>query len=52
LRDGSAESGAQRLIDAELVEVVNAWPNLPEPIRQAMLTLARTARIEPAAGRR
>jgi hypothetical protein len=42
--DGGALSGAlateSRPIDPGLVRIVEAWPNLPEAIRKAMLALA------------
>ena len=31
-------------VQQELSEIVSAWPSLPEPIRQAVLTLLRASR--------
>jgi hypothetical protein len=30
-------------IDADLAQILDAWPHLPEPIRRAMLALIGTA---------
>ena len=40
-REGDAKSGAVEavLTDPELAKVVAAWPNLPGPIRRAILAL-------------
>jgi hypothetical protein len=44
---GSAESGALMaefaLMDPGLARIVEAWPELPEAIRKAMLQLAETS---------
>jgi len=36
---GAAESGA---VDPDLARILEAWPNLPEPIRRAMLALVNS----------
>jgi hypothetical protein len=36
---GSAECGAVTAIDAELARVAEAWSNLSEPIRRAILSM-------------
>jgi hypothetical protein len=32
-----------RPVDPDLARVLNAWPDLPEPIRRAVLALVETA---------
>ena len=45
-KDGAADSGAvgdsSVQIAADLAQVIDAWPNLPESIRRAILLLATT----------
>lgn len=44
--EGGAKSGAHDApkvpADPDLALIVDRWPNLPEPIRQAVLALVRT----------
>ena len=45
---GAAKSGApdaaNQVVEAELLEVVNAWPELPDVLKSAILAMVRTAR--------
>jgi len=45
---GAAKSGApdaaNQLVDAELNEVIAAWPNLPAALQRGILAMVRTGR--------
>ena len=42
LEDRAAKSDALAITDAELLQVVQSWPNLPDPIKLAVLALVRS----------
>lgn len=44
LEQGSAKSGALRVLDPRLGSLIEAWPTLPEPIRAGILAMIRAAR--------
>jgi hypothetical protein len=44
LEQGGAESGAPTPADPDLPVLVAAWPDLPEPIRRAVLALVHSAK--------
>jgi hypothetical protein len=50
LRQASAKSGAVRPQDspigADLASVIDAWPDLPEPIRAGVLAMVRAASVK------
>jgi hypothetical protein len=42
--DGVAPGVAPNLVDPDLAQIVEAWPDLPETIRRAMLALVGSAK--------
>jgi hypothetical protein len=41
--EGGAKSGAMADVDSDLAEVIDAWPNMPKPIRAGILAMVGAA---------